>query len=39
MTERERIGKLVSERRNQTELSIRELANKFGVNYSNIGKI
>lgn len=39
MTERERIGRLVSERRNQTELSIRELANKCGVNYSNIGKI
>lgn len=39
MNERERIGMLVAGKRNEAGLTVRELAELSGVNYTNISKI
>lgn len=39
MNERERIGRLIADRRNEAGLSVRALAEMCGVHFSNIGKI
>lgn len=39
MNEKERIGKLLAERRNETGLSVRALAELASVSYQNITKI
>lgn len=39
MTERELIGRKIADIRNEKNYSIRELADKCSVNFSNIGKI
>lgn len=39
MNDRERIGKQIAKLRSESGLSTRQLADKCGVNFSNIGKI